>query len=107
MLIRVSCGRLSRTLEGGGGSLRQSGRRWGRLPRSLWEEGAAAQGTPGGGREREGAREEDHVATRGQFIKNPRVFFIFYFFKPIQMKNIKQMKTPRVFFILFIFFICI
>ena len=35
-----------------------------------------------------------------------RAYFSFsIFFKPIQMKNIKQMKNPRVFFIFFIFFI--
>ncbi len=51
--------RLSRTLEGGGGSLRQSGRR-----------GAAAKGQPVGW-------EEDPVAMRVQFFKNPSVFLIF------------------------------
>ena len=48
--------------------------------------------------------EEDHVATRGQFFKNPSTFFNFLiFFKPIRVENLKQIRNPRVFFYFFNF----
>ena len=80
---------------------RHSGGR-GRLPKAFKEEGAAIQGLPGGAAAqgtpeeggREGGREADHVATRGQFFKNPSVFLIFQLFSSrFGLKILSKLET--------------